>query len=182
MVALATGAAVADGRPWYLPDHAKLQFAGSIGFISPGVGWAWGGRKVEADVFLGWVPEVVGGEDIYSATGKLAWQPLSFGGARGWLVRPVSAGLQVTYTFGSRYFVRQPSRFGPDYYDFPTALRTGVALGGNAAIRTRGAVREIGVYWEVVALDVMLFLWARNPRALGPEDAFTVALGVRAGF
>ena len=113
-------------------------------------------------------------------TGKLTWLPWKVSLGRRWLVRPVSAALQLTYTFGDDYFVALPDGYPDDYYDFPTALRAGVALGGTVARRGRGTFREVGLYWEVVALDAMLLLWARNPETLGPRDVFSLALGIRA--
>jgi hypothetical protein len=178
-LALALDAPPARARPWYAPDQAKLQFAGNVGFLSPGVGYAWADRRLEADLFFGWVPRAVGGEDIVSFTGKLTWQPWELAIDRRWLVRPLAAALQVTYTLGDDYFVTLPSRYRPHYYDFPTALRAGVALGGALARKGSGAFREVGLYFELVALDAMLFLWAKNPEAVGPSDVFSLALGVR---
>jgi hypothetical protein len=169
-------------RPWYLPDQAKLQFAGDIGFLSPGLGYSLARGRLEADLFFGWVPRAIGAEDIVSFTGKLTWVPWRIPVERRWYVRPLTLGLQVTYTLGDEYFVTVPSRYGPGYYDFPTALRAGIALGGGVGRRLGGAIREVGLYYELVALDAMLFLWARNTRALGPEDVFTLALGVRVGL
>jgi hypothetical protein len=121
----------------------------------------------------------VSGEDIVSLTGKLTWQPWAVPIHGRWFVRPFSAALQVTYTFGGEYFVTSPSKYGPDYWDVPTALRAGVAFGGSVGRKGAGTVRELGLYFELVALDAMLVLWARNTDSLGPADAFSLALGVR---
>jgi hypothetical protein len=165
----APSAASARPRPWYAPDHAKLQLAGNVGFLSPGVGYALG-RRLEGDVFLGWVPEAIGGTDVFSVTGKLTLSPGTVE-AGGWRVRPFSAGLQVTYTFGGQYFVVPPFTFTP------TALRAGLALGSAASVPVRG--RRLGVYAEVVALDLGLVYWLSNRDALSPLDVFSLAFGVR---
>jgi hypothetical protein len=125
------------------------------------------------------VPAAVGGEDIVSFTGKLTWLPWEVPLDRRWLLRPLTLGLQLTYTLGDEYFIDDPSRYGPNYYDVPTALRAGIALGGVVGRRGGGRIRELGVYWELVAIDTMLFSWMRNPDALGPIDVFSLALGVR---
>jgi hypothetical protein len=172
-------ASASEGHPWYVPDRAKVQLAGNIGFVSPGVGWAFAREHLEADLFFGWVPKAVGGEDIVSLSGKLTWLPWEFGLDPRWRVRPLTLGLQLTYTFGDEYFVDDPGFYGPDYYDFPTALHAGVALGGLVGRRGGGRIRELGVYWEVVALDTALFTWMRNPHVVGPADVFSLALGLR---
>jgi hypothetical protein len=166
-------AAGAEARPWWAPDHAKVQLAGNIGFVSPGIGWSFA-RKVEGDLFFGWVPEAVGGDDIFSVTGKLGWAPWTIATGGPWAVRPLTAGLQITYTFGDQYFVV------PEFEFTPTALRAGIALGAEA--RRPVGRRTLGVYAELVALDMGLAYWASNTDALGPEDVFSLALGVRLGF
>jgi hypothetical protein len=123
------------------------------------------------------VPRAVGGEDIVSFTGKLTWQPWVLHIDRRWLVRPLAAALQVTYTLGDDYFVALP--FRDHYYDVPTALRAGVALGGSLARKGNGAFREVGLYLEVVALDTLLFLWSKNRQALDADDVLSLAIGVR---
>ena len=165
----ATSAAAADARPWYVPDHAKLQLAGNVGFLSPGAGYALG-RRVDGDLFLGWVPEAVGGDDVFSVTGKLTLSPWRLEAGR-WRIRPFTAALQLTYTFGDSYFVI------PDEPFTPTALRAALGFGAAASVPVRG--RKVGLYAELVALDVGLYYWLSNRDALSPVDVFSVALGVR---
>jgi hypothetical protein len=173
----------AAGRPWYVPDRVKLQLAGNVGFLSPGAGWAFARDRLEADVFLGWVPRaVIDDDDILSLTGKLTWLPWSVALDRRWVLRPATLALQVTYTFGDEYYVFLPDRYPEGYHDFPTALRAGLAVGAGISRRSHGLLRELGVYAELVALDAMLFNWVWNHDALGPTDVFSLALGVRAAL
>jgi hypothetical protein len=161
-----------SGRAWYVPDHAKLQLAGNVGFLSPGVGYAIG-RRLEGDVFFGWVPEAVGGDDIFSLTGKITWAPWALQ-AGAWRIRPGTLAFQVTYTFGDEYFVI------PDFAFTPTALRAGFALGAAASRPVRG--HDVGLYAELVALDLGLAYALSDSRALDPWDAFSLALGARVRF
>lgn len=165
-------------RAWYLPAQAKLQLAGNIGFISPGAGWAWLHRKLTADVFFGWVPEAFGG-DVYSTTAKLTWRPWAVHAGRLEL-RPITGALQLTYTFGGDYFVTQPSRFPSDYYPLPTALRSAVAFGSALSSRAWSGAR-LGVYYELVALDLMVNAWARNS-SVSLAEIFSLAVGLSAEF
>jgi hypothetical protein len=167
-------------RPWYVPHHAKLQFAGNVGFFSPGVGYALARERLELDLFLGWVPEAVGGRDIWSVTGKLTWLPWTRE-TRGWSFHPVTAGVQLTNTFGEHFFIREPAGFPRGYHMLPTALRAGVTLGGTAATPWRGLER-VRFYYELVAVDVMLAFWIRNRSALDADDVVSLALGARFEF
>ncbi len=82
--------------------------------------------------------------------------------------------MQLTYTFGDRYFVLPREGF------VPTALRSGLALG--AEVGRRVGRRSLGIYVEVVALDLGLAHWLGNTGALGPTDVFSVAIGTRLAF
>lgn len=177
----ATAAADREARPWFVPDHAKLQLAGNVGFLSPGVGYQVAGRRIHLDVLLGWVPESIGGDDIYSVTGKVTYAPFRLRAAGRWRVEPVRTALQVTYTMGSQYFTRSPSRYPSGYYDLPTAWHTGIAVGGALTHRSRGG-RELGLYWESVALTMMLRDWLRNPDVIDASDVFSFAVGAMVGF
>jgi hypothetical protein len=170
-------------REWYLPDHAKLQLAGDIGFLSPGIGWELAGRRVHVDLFLGWVPASIGGEDIYSATAKAVYAPWRLRASPRWRLEPLRIGAQVTYTFGSQYFLTSPSRYPSGYYEIPTALHGGAALGASAACAIgRGGEREVGLYAEIVALvDGLKALW-ENPNVIDPSDVVSVAIGTFVRF
>jgi hypothetical protein len=172
-VALALAPArAAAGRPWYALDHAKLQTAGNVGLAAGGVGWGFERTRLEADLLVGWVPPAIAGEHLFMATSKLTWQPLALR-HRGWLLRPLTLGLQVTYAHGDQFFVR------PGYYAIPTALRAGVSVGGSLSRTRLRRVREAGLYWEAVALDAALREWRYNGRTVGVEDVVSLALGVR---
>lgn len=167
------------GERWYVPDQSKLQLAGWIGFLSPGAGYSWFDRRLEADVFLGWVPPPLGGEHIFALTGKVSWLPFRLALPREFTAHPLTLSIQMTYTFGSEYWVFEPSRYPtPNYYPLPTALRGGLGVGGDVG-RPMFGLERISLYWEAVALDVMLGMWIGNRDALGPSDAFSFALGVR---
>jgi hypothetical protein len=174
-------AGAARDDPWFVPDHAKLQLAGDIGFLSPGIGWELWDRRLEADLFFGWVPESIGGHDIYSATAKLTYAPWRLRAGPHWRIQPLRTGVQVTWTFGSEYFVSQPERYPSGYYDFPTALHAGLALGA-AVIRKLPHERDLTLYAEAVALDTMLRDWHENRETIAASDVLSLAIGTRYRF
>jgi hypothetical protein len=184
-LALPAGARCEDrgerARHWAVPDQAKLQLAGNVGFLSPGVGWSWLARRLEGDLFFGWVPRQLGGESIVSVTGKLTFAPWRLRPDSGWSLRPLTAALQLTYTFGHEYFLRLPEHYPHGYYSAATAVRSALAVGASLGRRQWG-LEEVGAYAELVALDAMLGLWIANPRGLGATDVISLAVGVRAAF
>lgn len=171
------------GRRWYVPDHAKVQLAGEIGFVSPGVGYELASGRFHLDLFLGWVPASVGGKDIFSTTAKLTWLPWRARPLPRWQLVPLTVGLQLSYAYGSDYFLSAPSRYPPGYYELPTAVDVGLTAGGGVVRELRsGGVREVGLYYELVALGKMLQEWRENTRMLDASDVVSVAFGAVARF
>jgi hypothetical protein len=181
---LAAGALPARARAlfdegWYLPDQSKVQLAGWIGFVSPGVGYSWFDRRLEADLFFGWVPPPLGGEHITSFTSKVTWLPLRLAPADRVTVHPLTLSAQLTYTLGREYWIFEPSKYPTEnYYPLPSALRGGFGVGGDVGRRMWGFDR-VSLYYELVAIDVMLAFWIGNRHAVSPQDVFSFALGLR---
>lgn len=181
---LPAGVRAAEGerqRHALLPDQARLQFAGAIGLLSAGAGYAFADRRLELDVLLGWVPGSLADVDLVTLTGKVTYLPWRIGLPRGWRLRPVTAAFAVTYTFGDRFFLRSPSKYPSGYAPLPTALRASVALGATIG-RPVWRLRELALSVELVAVDVPLAYWISNRGPVDASDVISLALGVRAEF
>jgi hypothetical protein len=165
-----------------VPDHAKLQLAGNIGFVSPGIGYQLAGRRIHLDLLFGWVPASIGGDDVYSATGKITYAPWHLRAGERWRIEPFRPALQLTHTFGSQYFTRSPDRYPSGYYDLPTGWYSGVAVGASLTREDRRRGRELSFYVEQVALTMALRDWWRNRDVIDPSDVVSLAIGVMVGF
>lgn len=178
----AAAGAAEDGRRRHalLPDQARVQFAGAIGVLSAGAGYAFAGRRLEVDALVGWVPASIADTTLVSLTGKLTFVPWIVRLERGWRLRPVTAALAVTYTFGDRFHLLPPDRYPSDYLPLPTAVRASLALGGTIG-RPVWRLRELALSVELVAVDVPLVYWLTND-AVDASDVISLALGVRAEF
>ncbi len=95
----------------FLPDHATIQYAGGIGFLSAGFGYESKKLKTSFDFFYGYVPEEVGGVDIHSITGKFTWNPLSRWMNKDTRIDWLKTGLLINYVFGKQYFLFSPEHF-----------------------------------------------------------------------
>jgi hypothetical protein len=170
-----------------LPDQAKLQLAGALGLLAAGGGWALLDRRLELDLFLGWVPESLAGFQLVALTGKVTWLPWTISLDRrrlgnlaldGWRLRPFTLATAFTYTFGDRYFLRLPDHHPPGYYPLPTAVRATFATGGTLG-RPLPPFAQAGIYWEMAAVDLPLAYWLANQRAVDASDVLSFALGAR---
>ncbi|MCP3140675.1 hypothetical protein [Pyxidicoccus xibeiensis] len=170
-----------DERPWYVPDHAALQLAGSIGLLSAGPGWGFLDDALDAQLLLGWAPPAVAGEDFLTVTLKGQWHPFRLRWS-GWSVRPLTVGLLLSYTFGDEYFVTLPDRYPDGYYWFKTGLRPALLLGGSVGRPVPAlGLRNLEGYVELVATDYRLVHFLRNPVTV-ETGLFSLALGARLRF
>ncbi|AEI68604.1 hypothetical protein [Corallococcus macrosporus] len=173
--------AAREGSPWYVPDHAAMQLAGAIGFLSAGPGWSFRDDTVEAAFLLGWAPPALAGEDFLTFTMKGQWRPFRLDAA-GWTVRPLTVGAMLSYTVGDDYFAGLPSRYDRGYYWFRTALRPAFLLGASAGRPVEALnLRLVEGYFELVATDYRLVQFVRNPATVNVE-LFTLALGAKLRF
>lgn len=170
-----------EALPWYVPDHASLQLAGSIGLLSGGPGWAFLDEAVEAGLLLGWAPPLVAGEDFLTLTLKGQWLPFRVDW-RGWTVRPLSVGVLFSYTFGEAYFVRLPDRYPDGYYWFRTGLRPALLLGGGMGRPVPAlGLKHLEGYFELVATDYRLVHFLQDPATV-ETGLFSLALGAKLRF
>lgn len=164
----------------YSSYHVKLQYAGSIGFMSAGIGRSLFEEKLETDLLLGYLPESIGGDRIWTTALKATfaavrpmpvkavdWQPLRF-------------GLQLSYTFGEQYYIVEPrSKYPRGYYGFPTALHLYLYGGGQVDLNRVRKLSRYSVYYEVGTSAEYLVSYIQNPKYLGPGKIFNLALGLR---
>ncbi|MFC0774696.1 hypothetical protein [Terrimonas alba] len=164
----------AKPRAGIVPHHVKVQYAGSIGFISAGAGYEFGKKKkLQGDLFYGYVPESVGGVNIHSITAKLTWLPVSKSLKNDLKLDLLTAGILVNYSFGRRYHLFSRTKYSFVYYGFPTAAHTAVFVGGAIT------KNKFGVYYEFGTTDRDLVSFASNPKAIGFFEIINIGIGAR---
>lgn len=186
ILSLLVGSLVAEAkdtsrRRGLLPDHVKVQYAGGIGFTSLGLGYQSRNDKVEGDFYYGYVPKSVGGVYIHAVSSKLTWHLLKKVEGKSLELRPLSAGVLVSYTFGKQYFLFSPENYPYSYYDFPTALHGGVFIGGRLDKPLRSG-RKVGLYYELGSNDREITSYLNNRSSLRITDILNLALGIKATF
>ncbi len=173
LIVITTNAQTEKKRPALLPDHAKAQFAGTIGFIAVGAGYDWSKGKLEGDLYYGYVPSWVGGVDIHSLTAKLTWLPLKREYNNEIVVDWLNAGFLINYAFGRRYHLFSRTNYSFVYYGFPTAAHIALFLGGGVS------KKKIGLYYEIGTTDRDLASYATNSKAIPFTDIINIGIGAR---
>ena len=165
------------------PSHAKIQYAGNIGFISAGVGYTFWNEKGQTDVLVGYLPKSIGGVRIISLTAKAAYYPWDIKVGKRYEIEPIYGGVYLSYSFGSQYYTSLPEYYPRGYYWWPTALRAGLFLGGrvNKDI-SFGPINRLGIYYEFGTYDLKFISVMSNLDYFSITDAFDLALGLRFKF
>ncbi|HEY1112735.1 MAG TPA: hypothetical protein VGE66_04215 [Chitinophagaceae bacterium] len=181
LLSLPAAAKDTSRRSKLLPDHLKVQYAGGIGFVSLGLGYQSRGEQLEGDFYYGYVPKSVGGVYIHAVSSKLTWHMVKKLQAKSFELRPLSAGLLVSYTFGKQYFLFWPENYPYSYYDFPTALHAGVFIGGRVDKPFKNGQR-VGLYYELGSNDREISSYVVNRSSLKLTDILNLAIGIRTSF
>lgn len=165
------------------PSHAKIQYAGNIGFISAGVGYTFWKEKGQTDVLLGYLPKSIGGVTITTLTAKAAYYPWQIKIGDTYNYEPIYGGIYLSYAFGSKYYTVLPDYYPRGYYWWPTALRAGLFIGGRIKKDISfGPVDHLGFYYEFGTYDLKLISVLSNLNYFSVTDAFDLALGIRFKF
>lgn len=175
-------ATVVCGQRKSLPDFATLQYAGSIGFISAGIGYQLSGRSA-ISVHYGYVPESKGGS-LNIVSGKFLVSTWTVPVAPGVVLRPVDAGLMVSYHLGEEFRSRWPSHRYPDgYYWWRTSLRAHLVTQTSLTFRLKEAsIHSLTAYLELNTNELYLISLVKNSGALSVRDIIKVGYGIRADF
>jgi hypothetical protein len=173
-----SGASGIPANPW-IPDFARLQYAGQAGLLSLGAGYAWWDDRVEISANYGYIPYFVSRQSIHTfsernslSTGK------SLSGNR-WAWEPLLAGIVTNFTLGDRFQVYLPKAEGGYYW--PDALYFWFFAGTRLDyIAPRPApLRCLGIQMEIGTIHPYLQAYLKN-REIGLEDILSLSISVQA--
>lgn len=166
-----------------IPSHAKLQFAGSMGFLSLGFGWDYGKRhQFDADILFGFIPKYSGERVRFTLTLKQNYYPWRISLGKGFYFIPLSMGIYLNTILSDQYWVRAPDRYPKGYYWFSTRVRTNVCLGEaitwEIPAERRRSAAAVSLYYEVGTND-FLIVSAWGNRQIKLHDIFHLSIGLK---
>lgn len=165
-----------------MPSYTKLQYAGGMGLINFGFGWAYGERKQwETDVFLGFIPRYSSDKSKFTFTLKqnlIPWQkPL---GNR-WVLEPFTCSLYFNTVFSDEFWTKEPDRYPKGYYGFSTRVRTHISVGQRMRFlipdKKRFFSRSITAFYEISTCD--LYVVSAFGNRLHPNDYLRLSFGLK---
>lgn len=144
-----------------IPSQATLQYAGSIGLVSAGIGWHYGKKDHwESEILIGVLPKYKSDEVSATFTLKERYVPWHCRVHRRWTIEPLTAGLFFNFIGGEDFWRRQPSRYPKNYYGFSTKVRTNIFLGQrlrfNIPRKRRLLHQAVSAYYEISTCDLYL--------------------------
>ena len=160
---------------WFMPDQYKLQFAGSIGFMSVGFGYEIG-QIYQPALFIGYVGPHWGGSlnRIVTVSMKNTFR---------FTRQPVCkyfmpyGGLSINWGNTNNTFKTLPDYY-PDEYYFQNMVHFAPFVGGELKFSLKGKYfNAVGVYSEISAFDAYL-LEAIRTKYVKPHMALSLAVGI----
>lgn len=162
------------------PDEVELQHAGSIGYISVGIGYDFFNEKTALSLHYGFVPESKGG-DLNILTTKFQYKPFTINLKKNkLLLKPINPVAFASYTLGRNFDKKfDPNQYPNGYYFWSTAIK--IHLGVSAELKILGdqnsTIKAVSVYVESNTNDLYAISWFEN-RTTTPLEIFFILVMV----
>jgi hypothetical protein len=173
-------------KRWYVPTHATIQYAGGFGFLSGGLGYDLFSDHLSVDVLFGYLPEPIGGIDIYSLNTKTIFKPwvLSITEKERINFSPIFIGITTMHAFGNQYTKFKKSGHYPQgYYWWPNSTRFGITFGQNYfyTLNANALIHTLELYWSVSADDLGMYSYFEN-HVVKRSHIYTMDFGAKIYF
>lgn len=171
-------------RRWYVPDFVTAQYAGSIGFVAAGPGYAIFREKAKLELLLGVVPGFLGSAPLETLTLKFTGSVIRVKLNDKVSIAPLTTGIFFCYTYGNEYSSDLPSWYPDGYYWWSEAVRVNIFIGGHVDVLTNrlGRTRKLNGYYEIGTNEIKLVSYVQNKDALTVWNILHAGIGVRYFF
>ncbi len=166
-----------------IPAYGKVQYAGNMGLLSFGVGWAYGRNKQwETDIFVGFLPKYDSDKAKVTMTFKQNFMPWKCRFNEMWHFEPLACGLYLNTVLHNDFWVHQPDRYPNGYYWFSTRIRTNVYIGQRITFkipeRRRFFARSITAFYEISTCDYYILSHIGN-KGYSVCDLISLSFGIK---
>ena len=168
------------GKNKYLPHFVKLQYAGGIGFISPGIGYTFFNEKLDITGFYGYVPKHFTKQSLHSISIQSTVKPFQYS-YRNATIYPFNVGFFLHHTFGSDYWVKLPSHYPDKYYWWSPGRMGGLFLGGEVKTKrlaSKALSSGTAFYFRVGSRGLYIVSLFGNTTALDVTDILELGFGI----
>jgi len=166
------------------PDEVGIQYSGSIGYMSIGVGYNLLKEKTLLSFHYGYVPEDKGGE-LHIAAVKFQYKPFTIHISDKVIFHPVNPTVFASYTFGKQFGLKfDRDQYAKGYYFWSPALREHLAFSSEFKILgdKSSKIKAISLYTEANTNDLYMISWFENRTTTPINDIFHLGFGVKMIF
>ena len=165
-----------------MPTYTKVQYAGGMGFVSCGFGWAYGkNKRWETDAYLGFIPRYSSDQSKITMTLKQNFIPWRKKLNETWTLEPLTCGFYFNTVFSDEFWTQEPDRYPKGYYNFSTRLRTHIYIGQrlcfNIPDKKRFLSRSVTAFYEISTCD--LYAVSAFTNHLSPDDYLRLSFGLK---
>ncbi len=165
------------------PRRVVIQYAGGIGFVSAGLGWAYGSHNSwETDFMLGYVPPYTTGRGKLTITARETYVPFDFRIYDAVRMQPLAVSMYFNVITGHEFWMSEPTRYPHKYYGFSSGIRSGISLGQRLHLRIpaekRRRFNDVMFYYDFNACDIDIAAFASN-HSVSLWDIVNISLGVK---
>ena len=163
-------------KKWYIPDYAKLQFAGNIGLLSTGVGYKIFSEHLYSDFIYGYVPSSISKSEIHIITQKNTF--LIFNkNIKKFTLTPI-IGHTISFETGNNSFLILPNKYPKDYYS-TNAFHFTFFVGGKLHKDFNKQLKFEGLDFYVELGTVDIYLWYKIlSKEVRINNIFSTAIGI----
>ncbi|WP_026462622.1 hypothetical protein [Adhaeribacter aquaticus] len=168
-------------RPWYLPDHVAIQFAGNIGLLAVGPGYSYLRDKVDTEFLYGITPGFETNTSIHIITAKTSYHPVLWEFKNGIMLEPLKIGTGISYSIGRQFHTTWPARYPDGYYWWTTSFRFTPYLGfsiSKTVGNQQSGIKRIAFSPEIGTHDLALVSFLNN-KHLGFGKILNLAFNAR---
>ena len=166
------------------PDQVNLQYAGSIGYFSGGIGYNLWKEKATISAHYGYVPENKGGwMSIFTA--KFEYKPFAINIKDKITIHPFNPVFFPSYTSGDNFdYQFERGQYRKGYYFWSSALRIHLGAGTEVKIlnHKNAAFKSVSIYAEANTNDLYAISWFENRTTIPFYGMFRLGYGVRLNF
>lgn len=167
-----------------IPDYVEIQYAGSIGYMSAGLGYRLSKEKTTLSFHYGYVPESKGGE-LHIAAVKFEYKPFTIRIKDKLIFHPVNPGVFISYTFGKQFGLTfDRDQYSKGYYFWSPAVRKHISFSSELKILgdRSSKIKAISLYTEANTNDLYMISWYENRTKTPISQIFHLGFGVRMNF
>lgn len=166
------------------PDQVNLQYAGSIGYFSGGIGYNLWNEKTVLSAHYGYVPKNKGGwMSIFTA--KFEYKPFEIKVKNKFIIHPINPVFFPSYTSGDNFdYQFKTSQYREGYYFWSSALRLHLGAGSEVKILNNktAAFKSVSFYVEANTNDLYAISWFENRTTTPFYAMFKLGYGLRLNF